>query len=409
MNLLISLTLAIIFVASAQEKLRRRPMPFYIGATVISLVVVVCTFLGIRFPAFVNTWLWPVFSRGGLTGALFILVMVAGALPNGSWGIKKLMPVRRQLSILACILTLGHNIAYGKTYFVMLFSKPENLPTNQFAAAICPLVMIAIMLPLFVTSFISVRKKMDARKWKKLQRLAYLFYGLLYCHILLVTFPSALRGRSGYGFTVFLYSSIYLSYAICRILKYLDQKRKRGQKSKSRIRLGKLQGICAAGITAVSLVVSVILFGQTEGKTEIAAQSGTRTDTSLQNIQEDQDTKGQSMAGDEATSVPDIQKGGESRGSVGNFKGRWRDGEYTGSAMGMNADITVRVTVKDGSIADIEIISQKDDPEYFSDSLIVIEWMLEANDTDVDTVSGATYSSGGIIDAVADALKEAGN
>ncbi|MBQ3880064.1 MAG: FMN-binding protein [Oscillospiraceae bacterium] len=45
------------------------------------------------------------------------------------------MPMRAQLSILACILTIGHNIAYGKTYFVMLFGAPSRMPVTQLIAA----------------------------------------------------------------------------------------------------------------------------------------------------------------------------------------------------------------------------------------------------------------------------------
>ena len=47
------------------------------------------------------------------------------------------------------------------------------------------------MLILTVTSFPQVRKKMNAVKWKKLQRTAYIFYGLIYAHILLINVPYA--------------------------------------------------------------------------------------------------------------------------------------------------------------------------------------------------------------------------
>ena len=75
--------------------------------------------------------------------------------------------------------------------------------------------------------------------------------------------------------------------------------------------------------------------------------------------------------------------------------------------MGMNAKITVEVTISDGKISDITVLSSRDDEPYYSDALAVIDDILSANSVEVDTVSGATYSSGGIIDAVEDALREA--
>ena len=52
------------------------------------------------------------------------------------------------------------------TYFRMLFTKTSLLSATQLAAAVISLVLIAIMLVLTVTSFPSVRKKMQAKKWE---------------------------------------------------------------------------------------------------------------------------------------------------------------------------------------------------------------------------------------------------
>lgn len=85
----------------------------------------------------------------------------------------------------------------------------------------------------------------------------------------------------------------------------------------------------------------------------------------------------------------------------------YRDGVYTGSAMGMNGPIEVQVTVTGGVLADIQVTDSQDDEPYFSDALAVVDEMLAANGTEVDTVTGATWSSGGIIDAVDAALESA--
>lgn len=86
-------------------------------------------------------------------------------------------------------------------------------------------------------------------------------------------------------------------------------------------------------------------------------------------------------------------------------QGQYADGVYTGSASGYRGSTQVEVTVSNGNIQDIEIISTDDDREYINRAAaVVISSILNAQSTEVDTVSGATYSSYAVINAVADAL-----
>ncbi len=87
--------------------------------------------------------------------------------------------------------------------------------------------------------------------------------------------------------------------------------------------------------------------------------------------------------------------------------GAMKDGTYTGSGMGYNDDITVKVTVSGGKITDIAIVSSDDDEPYFTNARAVIARILSSQTTNVDAVSGATYSSKGIMAAVSDALQKA--
>ena len=80
------------------------------------------------------------------------------------------------------------------------------------------------------------------------------------------------------------------------------------------------------------------------------------------------------------------------------------DGVYTGTGTGYRGDTTVRVTVEGGEIADIEVLSYRDDRNFFDRAKGLIDSILCKQTVEVDTVSGATYSSRGIIAAVADAL-----
>jgi len=82
-----------------------------------------------------------------------------------------------------------------------------------------------------------------------------------------------------------------------------------------------------------------------------------------------------------------------------------KDGTYTGSGQGWGGTVSVTVTVKSGKITDITVDSNQDAQEYFDRAEpTMIQEILDAQSIDVDTVSGATYSSNGILDAVADAL-----
>ncbi len=86
--------------------------------------------------------------------------------------------------------------------------------------------------------------------------------------------------------------------------------------------------------------------------------------------------------------------------------GKYQDGVYSGTGSGFKGNTDVKVTVENGQIADITIVSYEDDNEYFNKAKnTIIEEIINAQDTDVDTVSGATFSSRGIIEAVRDALE----
>ena len=85
----------------------------------------------------------------------------------------------------------------------------------------------------------------------------------------------------------------------------------------------------------------------------------------------------------------------------------WLDGVYTGSGSGFGGDVKVEVTVQDGKIASIKVLSHKDGSSYMSKAKSVINRIISKQTTNVDTVSGATFSSQGIIKAVRNALRKA--
>lgn len=89
-------------------------------------------------------------------------------------------------------------------------------------------------------------------------------------------------------------------------------------------------------------------------------------------------------------------------------EGGYKDGTYEGSAEGYGGQIQVSVTIQDGEIAAVDILSAPgEDAAYLSSAEAVIQSVLDAQTTEVDTVSGATFSSTGILNAVTQALNSA--
>lgn len=219
MLLIIALVIASLFVYFLKDKLKQYPNIFYMGAAAVTIVIF--SLRTVAMPQFVRQNIVGIFAKGTIGTAFFIIVMITGALPRGSKLIGPLMRIRGELSIMAAILVLSHNLTYGMTYFKMLFSAPAALPAAQRCAAVISLMLIVLMIGLTVISFPAVRKKMNPKKWKQIQRSAYVFYGLLYVHIILINIPYARMGLHMYAVNVLVYSIVFAGYAAMRIRKWV--------------------------------------------------------------------------------------------------------------------------------------------------------------------------------------------
>ncbi len=84
------------------------------------------------------------------------------------------------------------------------------------------------------------------------------------------------------------------------------------------------------------------------------------------------------------------------------------DGSYTGIGEGYNNYIVVEITIVDQLITKIEVTDHEDDWKWFIRAYNTIsKTIVDVQSTDVDVVSGSTYSSQGIIQGVQDALNSA--
>lgn len=418
MNIVLSLAAAGLFIELTAASLKKYAVHFYYCSVILSVIVVAVTWSEAYtvFPALVRYQVWPMFSNAGFATALFIFVMYGGAVQASTKFLQTVMRNRGELSIVASILTLGHNISYGKTYFFMLFTNMYGLNWNQAAAAVCSLLMVLIMLPLFITSFPAIRKMLQAKKWKRLQRCAYAFYALIYIHVLLLMLEKAREGNTKYALNILLYSLLFIGYAGLRICRAL------ARKSAGRIYRTIVVLLAGALFLYINLPCFIAVLhpaqssegqevwlpaSQPEDNTENPAD--VQTAGKAASVQDDplKEQAGNGLLKGKPAGSEDLFPAGQPVAAPP--AETYENGIYAGSASAYEGKIEVEVTVEEGRIAEIRIVSCKDDPEYMDKAKVVIRDILERGSTEgVDAVSGATVSSKAIIKAVEKALSRAG-
>ena len=200
---------------------------------------------------------------------------------------------------------------------------------------------------------------------------------MLFVHVMMLMVPHALRGEAGYDLTVFVYGFVYISYLICRLVKAT------GKDAMENIPKRQLIAV------SVALLITTVSVAAINASSEATSEKKGNTKTSEQ-INEETET---------------IEQSSELEMAV------LKDGKFYGEGMGNNGTIAVEVTVTEGKMTDIVITKFCDDIEYFdvdTDGKDMIERILKSQSCDVDMVSGATYSSEGLLDAVESAIAQAG-
>jgi DMSO/TMAO reductase YedYZ heme-binding membrane subunit len=135
---------------------------------------------------------------GTLGFPLLIIIMYMGALSPKKSYVKKLVSIRGELSILSGFPILTHSLIRVTNNFpnaLRFFTDNDGYMENAKMANtlgagvsnfsfVLGILMLALFLPLWVTSFDSVRKWMGSVRWKKLQRWSYVLYAMLFIHAL---------------------------------------------------------------------------------------------------------------------------------------------------------------------------------------------------------------------------------
>ena len=402
------------------KALKKKPAVLYGICILLSLVSIFYPREG-GLP-FLDFFFKKIMQRGVLAGSLFIWVMLAPVLPKSFAGRKTIYLLRGEMAICASLITLAHNLAFGGKYFGALFFGHGHISLMELHAAIVSCLMILLLIPLTITSFQTVRRKMQAKTWKKLQNWSYLFYLLLYLHIFFIYQGALIRGKGEYFFTLMLYSFIFGFYGFLRIRQYRMQKESKEKKVFPLLRIvGILPIVCLflSGFystgkyrAALDANVDKMRKQETVSESKESADNAAENKGSAESIGNGEENNSSEKAveagGDKASANSSDASSDSQAADEDSISGAYKDGECFGKASSYNGNVEVKVTISGGKITAIDIVKTKDDEEYFFDAQKkVIPEILEKQSTDVDTVAGATTSCEGICHAVQKALEQA--
>ncbi len=223
MMILVALLIAGAFIALFGRTLKTHPIPFYAIAVVLDLLLL----YGYANPLPPLVWagLLVFVQRCLLAQALLVIVMFVGVLGEGSRVRRHLMPIRGELSVVAAILVLGHAVPH-LPYLGRVLGDLGGVPPSRAASFLISAVLLVFLAALTVTSFRAVRRCMNARTWKRVQLLAYPFFGLIYVHLFLVLLAPALSGSAEALTRILIYTVVFLLYGVLRVRRACTQRRR---------------------------------------------------------------------------------------------------------------------------------------------------------------------------------------
>lgn len=308
-----------------------------------------------------------VFSNilGGLIGGIFgvaliIVVMFLGVVGKDNPFRKKVMPIRSELSILGSLLILGHNISFGKGVIKELsIGLYTNAPLYNLAI-LTSSILIVLMIILLVTSFPVVRERMNPRSWKRVQRLAYPFFMLIYVHYTLVYVPWLVPEFHWYNLiSTISYTLIFLFYAYLKLAK---------EKSK-----------VLGGLAVFILFIFLVLVG-------------TFGHRSTKRFYDTHKIEGVHVKGTQAK-----------------LEDNYLDGKFVGEGHGKVGNLAVEVEIKDNRIISLNVVAHEDeeDPEIHWAINSVFPKIIQMQKLDVEGSKASAVTNAGLIEGIKDALEKA--
>jgi methionine sulfoxide reductase heme-binding subunit len=216
MLILVSFVCMALFVAVCRGPIKRHPAAFYGGAFVLDVALL----YGYSHPLPEAAWRYVLVfvQRCMFAQALLAIVMFVGVLGEGSPIRRWLLPIRGELSIIAAILVLGHAVPH-LPFLGRVLSDVSVLRTGKAASFAVSILLLGLLAVLTATSLNAVRRRMDAKGWKRIQLLAYPFFFLTYVHLVLVLADPAMAGADTAIQSILAYTIVFLGYAVLRLRK----------------------------------------------------------------------------------------------------------------------------------------------------------------------------------------------
>lgn len=148
-------------------------------------------------------------SMGYVPFGIFLVVMFSGVMDKGTLR-KRLFMVRAELAVSGTILLLPHALGYLEYYLddIGLLGGGISFYFGLLAAL--------IVIPLFITSFQFIRKRLGYKKWKKLHQFSYVFYLAIGLHLIFIQ-----------NDRMWLYIIIFGTYFILKMMTYVINKKKK--------------------------------------------------------------------------------------------------------------------------------------------------------------------------------------
>lgn len=168
---LIWLGILVLVITNFGSHLHKHETKYYIGMAVLSIIGTVMALLNQfgNIDVLGLNVIYPLFFQGHLTLAFFIIVMYGGAFKKKSKAKITIMKVRREMAILGFLTLIPHAV------LLIVTALSAMNPTGVIATT--------LLLPLFVTSFPKLRKKMHPVEWRGFHRWAYLAYLAIFAHL----------------------------------------------------------------------------------------------------------------------------------------------------------------------------------------------------------------------------------
>jgi DMSO/TMAO reductase YedYZ heme-binding membrane subunit len=216
--LLTSLTVFALLSVVLARLVKRRSRLCYLVAAIPALLVAVPLILrwcGVEVSGFTGV---PVLGQilrdyihmGTLGHPLLIVIMYMGALDARREWVRRLMSIRGELSILVGFPVLTHSLVRVASvtgawkFFTDQQGYLSATPVTSVTGAwftnfsfLLGVILIVLFVPLWLTSFPAVRRRMGAVRWKRLQRWAYVMYAVMFLHAAGIQAGGMLNPRGG--------------------------------------------------------------------------------------------------------------------------------------------------------------------------------------------------------------------